>query len=97
MESSIVENFIPEEIPSSPGKEQILSLESESAGIGPTIIGIAGTMVNGLGSLAWIIAQNSFLRKATLSGVMYFAGGTIVATVGLAPTIIASGIILVAT
>jgi hypothetical protein len=54
---------------------------------------ITSTIVKTTGSAAVYVATSSVGRKAIFTGAMYFAGGAIVSTVGLAPVLVAGAIV----
>lgn len=51
------------------------------------------TVTKTIGSVAYYTITSGFIRKAIFTGALYFAGGTIVSTVGLPAVIIAGTII----
>jgi hypothetical protein len=61
------------------------------------VISVASTIGQTLGSIALFAASSNLGRKAAFTGLMYFAGGTIVSTIGFVPTVIAGGVIMLAT
>lgn len=70
---------------------------SQTLSIISPFVSAASVIGQTFGSLAILVASSNLGRKAAFTGLMYFAGGSIVSTIGFFPTVIAGSVIMLAT
>lgn len=58
-----------------------------------SVLNLSTQIAKSTGTATYYILTSSVARKAIFAGTLYFAGGTIVSTVGL-PAVIATGVVL---